>query len=60
MDRPDFNSELEIQLRPGKYRIRVYSSNLSTVLGDEGDDFYKIEIWPSEAMESKVLKRYKS
>ncbi len=54
----DFNNELEIKLKPGKYRIRVYSSNLDSVVGDKGDDFYKIEIWPSNLLERKVLKRY--
>lgn len=55
---PDFQSELDIELKPGKYRIRVYSSNLTSVIGDEGDDFYKIEIWPDNKMEREVLKQY--
>jgi hypothetical protein len=49
---------LEIELLPGFYRIRVYSSGLDTVIGDEGEDFYKIEIWPDRNMERKVLKQY--
>jgi hypothetical protein len=51
---------LEVKVKPGKYRVRIYSSNLAG--GDmdevEGKDYYKIEIWPDENMERKVLKRY--
>ena len=52
--------ELEIKLKPGTYRVRVYSSNLTNVDidEDEGNDQYKIEIWPDTNMERKVLKRY--
>lgn len=53
-----FDIELELKLEPGTYRIRVYSSNLASVVGDEGDDFYKIEIWPDIMLERRVLKRY--
>lgn len=59
LDCPNSETHLEINLSPGAYRIRVYSSNLSTVFDDEGDDFYKIEIWPGDGnMERKVLKKY--
>jgi hypothetical protein len=49
---------LEIEMNPNIYRVRVYSSNLNTVDGDEGDDYYKIEVWPSAYKERTVLKRY--
>ena len=55
---PDSNIELEINIEPGIYRVRVYSSNLASVEGDEGDDYYKIEIWPDVEMGRKVLKQY--
>jgi len=58
LDCPDSCVELEINVIPGLYRARVYSINLASVEGDEGDDFYKIEIWPDTLMERKVLKRY--
>lgn len=30
-----------------------------TVIGDEGDDFYKIELWPiKNIIQRRVLKRY--
>jgi hypothetical protein len=50
--------ELEMIVKPGAYRVRVYSSNLVSVEGDEGDDYYKIEVWPDVQMERKVLKQY--
>ena len=58
LDCPNSSVELEVNLVAGSYRVRIYSINLLSVEGDEGDDFYKIEIWPSLAMERKVLKRY--
>ena len=58
LDCPNSAVELEIKVKPGNYRVRVYSSNLASVIDDDGDDFYKIEIWKSEDMERKVLKQY--
>jgi hypothetical protein len=42
LDCPDSNVEFEINVKPGSYRVRIYSSNLVSVVGDEGDDFYRI------------------
>jgi hypothetical protein len=60
LDCPTSVINLEIKLKPGKYRVRVYSLNLASadIDEDEGDDYYKIEIWPDTNMERKVLKRY--
>lgn len=58
LDCPNSSVELEIKIPPGKYRVRVYSSNLDSVIDDDGDDYYKIEIWLSEDMETRVLKQY--
>lgn len=55
---PDSSVELKIHIVPGTYRVRAYSSNLKSVVGDEGEDFYKIEIWPESFGDRKVLKRY--
>jgi len=56
---PVSSVELEICIDPGLYRARIYSSNLVSVEGgEEGDDFYTIEIWPDTKTERKVLKRY--
>lgn len=59
-DCPTSSVVLEIELQSGPYSVRIYSKDLKTVEGDEGDDFYRIVIWP--AMDSdkkiKVLKQY--
>ncbi len=62
LDCPNSEVELELKVNPGKYRVRVYSSNLASadIDEDEGDDYYKIEIWPNpdSDIERKVLKQY--
>ena len=57
-DCPFSSIELEIEVIPGTYNVRIYSQNLASVDGDEGDDCYKIEIWPGNEMERVVIKRY--
>lgn len=53
--------ELKVKVKPGIYRIRVLFSKLYTNQLDEfeGDDRYRIEVWPDDNIEKKVLKRYK-
>jgi hypothetical protein len=58
LDCPTSSVQSEIKIENGTYRVRVYSSNLSSVDGDEGDDYYKIEIWKDDNLERKVLKKY--
>jgi len=62
IDCPFSHVALSIQLTPQRYRIRVYSSGFASVLVsddyEEYQDYYKIEIWPDENWERKVLKRY--
>ncbi|WP_417369412.1 hypothetical protein [Flavobacterium beibuense] len=63
MDCPTSTVELTIKVTPGKYRVRVYGSNFKSVaetdLANESDnDYYKIEIWPDDDMERKVLKQF--
>lgn len=58
LDCPSSTIELEVNVAPGIYRARIYSINLNSVDGDEGDDYYRVEIWPDTYMERKVLKRY--
>lgn len=60
LDCPNDSIELEIPVKSSTYRVRIYSSNLSSVDGDEGEDFYKIEIWEDDNLERKVLKNYNS
>ncbi|WP_343321526.1 hypothetical protein [Sphingobacterium multivorum] len=59
-DCPNSAVEEEVIVKPGLYSVRVYSKGLDTVVGDEGDDYYRIVIWPAEDtdMRVKVLKQY--
>lgn len=59
LDCPSSSVELEINVEPDSYKFRIYSINLASVDGDEGDDFYRIEFWKDLDLEKKVLKRYK-
>ncbi|MCC7520944.1 MAG: hypothetical protein IT220_04855 [Flavobacteriaceae bacterium] len=58
LDCPNSSIELEINIAPDFYKFRIYSSNLASVEGDEGDDFYRIEFWKDLNLDRKVLKRY--
>lgn len=58
LDCPNSSIELEINIAPDFYKFRIYSSNLDSVEGDEGDDFYRIEFWKDLNLDRKVLKRY--
>lgn len=67
LDCPNSVIQIELKVAPGNYRVRVYSSNLNSVDGDggdtgndDGDDFYRVEIWPDASTERRVLKRYLS
>jgi hypothetical protein len=58
LDCPTSSIELDISLVEGSYRVRIYSSNLASVDGDEGDDFYRIEIWKGTGPLRNVIKNY--
>jgi hypothetical protein len=45
--------QLAIPLSKTTYRIRISSHNLGSVMNDEGDDFYIIEIWQSRFAKPK-------
>ena len=53
------NIQLQINIDPGTYRVRIYSSNFTSVIDEDGDDFYRIEVWLSEEVERLVLKQYR-
>lgn len=55
---PDSSVELELAIKPARYRVRIYSANFASVIDDDGEDHYKVELWPSDKMERNVLKRY--
>lgn len=61
LDCPTSTVQLSMQLNPGRYGVRIYSSNLNSVEGGEmGDDYYRIELWPDNNPFRKVLKQYVS
>ncbi|MBN8686678.1 MAG: hypothetical protein J0M10_06660 [Chitinophagales bacterium] len=58
VDCPTSSIEFQTDIPIGDYRVRVYSLNLNSVVGDEGNDSYEIEIWPGKLNLRKVIKRY--
>jgi hypothetical protein len=50
--------QLELTVAPGTYTVRSSSANLKTVQSDAVNDFYVIDIYPSEKKERIVLKKY--
>jgi hypothetical protein len=56
LDCPNSSIEFQVPIPPGRYRVRVYSSNLHTINEERGDDFYKVEIWPDAELGRKVIK----
>lgn len=58
VDCPNFSVEMELNLLPGSYRVRVYSLNLEMIEDDEGNDFYIIEVWQEDEKSKRVLKRW--
>lgn len=59
-DCPNSKVELKVKLKPGDYRVRVYSMDLAKADHGlyDGKDSYKIEIWPDAIKPRVVLKRY--
>jgi hypothetical protein len=47
----------QFSLPPGHYRVRVYGSGFSTVIDEQGDDAYRLVIWPAPAADRRVLKQ---
>lgn len=47
-----------MSLKPGSYRVRVCYAGLDHVSADgmEGDDFYRVQIWPQEPGPLRVVK----
>lgn len=50
-----------VHLPPGSYHARVYSGGLDTVSADglDGEDHYRITLWPKILMPPEVVKRYR-
>jgi hypothetical protein len=54
-----FPDAARIPLSPGHYGARIYYGQLDALSDDEldGDDHYRIVLWPSKKLEMKVLKQ---
>ena len=50
-------AECSINVKPDNYRVRICSAGLDTVEGDEGDDYYEVDIWPDSFKAREVIKR---
>jgi hypothetical protein len=57
-DCTNFETQLELNLEKDIYRVRISSFKLWTVKGDEGDDYYVVEIWKADFSTTKILKEY--
>ncbi|TPE42116.1 hypothetical protein [Pontibacter mangrovi] len=59
IDCPTGAVKFEKIVKPGNYRVRVYSINLDSVDSeDEGDDYYRIEVWQGKPEGVKLYKEY--
>ncbi|MGN6494321.1 MAG: hypothetical protein ACTHLE_20180 [Agriterribacter sp.] len=58
LDCPNFQAELELNIEPGWYKVRVGSSNLAKAYQENPEDKYFIEIWQEDYSERKVIKRW--
>jgi hypothetical protein len=66
LDCPHSEVQLELALEKDAYRVRVYSAKLASVINDEGflidngDDYYRIELWKAPYNKRSILKKYKN
>ena len=58
LDCPNFQTEIKIDLEPGWYRVRIYSSNLEQAYKQNPEDTYLINIWREGYSQRNVLKRW--
>lgn len=54
-----FQDAARIDVKPGNYRARIYYGDLDSLSwnGLEGDDHYKVVLWPSDDTSVRVIKR---
>ena len=54
-----FPDAARIEIEPGVYRARVSYGDLDTLSEDrlDGDDRYRVQLWPAPAIEPRVLKQ---
>lgn len=55
-----YEPAVRVEVAPGSYRVRVHTRGLETLSDDllDGDDSYHVVMWPEEAREAAVIKRY--
>lgn len=55
-----FPDAARIEISPGIYRLRIYYGNLEALSDDglEGDDQYRIVLWPGDSTPPIVLKQW--
>lgn len=58
VDCPNWQVELDLDVEPNWYRVRVSSLNLSKARQENPEDKYYIRIWKEKFSERKVLKRW--
>lgn len=58
----DIEQAAKLTVEPGRYGVRIFWGNLENVdeIGFEGDDVYKIVMWPDTDLETRILKRWRS
>ncbi|HEX3780320.1 MAG TPA: hypothetical protein VHX38_11680 [Pseudonocardiaceae bacterium] len=54
------DDDISLTIPPGTYRVRVCSSGFDTLSEDglDGDDQYRLVLWPAAAQPARVVKRY--
>ena len=54
-DCTNYETQLELNLEKGCYRVRISSFKLSSIVSDQGDDYYTVQIWKSRFTKTKLL-----
>lgn len=49
----------DVSLAPGSYRVRAFFGGLCSVDGLDGDDHYKVVVWPSIESDVRVIKEWR-
>lgn len=54
-----FPEAARISVKPGNYRARIYYGDLDSLSEDglDGNDHYKVVLWPGDDLEARVIKR---
>jgi hypothetical protein len=48
----------DFEVDPGWYRVRSFHGGLGTVQGLEGDDHYRVVLWPAPPSDVRVIKQW--